>query len=63
MADKDRRHEAANMTEHKVMKTIEHIIDESGDYLTHDEVEKLACCWKIIKDIYAGMTYAKQVSA
>ena len=60
MDHKEMRHNIAEMTEHKVLKTIEHVIEESGEHLTFDEIEKLDHLWHIIKDIYAGMTYAKQ---
>lgn len=62
MEHKEMRHNIAEMTEHEVLKTIEHILSESGEHLTHDEIEKLNCAWHVIKNIYASMTYAKQVS-
>ena len=62
MDHKEARHNAAEMTEHKVIATVEHILNEAGDHLTSDELEKLCHCWKIEKEIYAAMTYAKQVS-
>jgi len=63
MDHKEARHNAAEMTEHKIIQTVEHIINEAGEHLTCDELEKLMMCWKIEKEIYAAMTYAKQVSA
>lgn len=62
MDHKEQRHNAAEMTEHKVLMTIEHILSEADEHLTCDELEKLDRAWHIIKNIYAGMTYAKQSS-
>lgn len=60
MDHKETRHNHAEMTEHKVLKTIEHVLENAGERLTLDEVEKLDHCWNTIKNIYASMTYAKQ---
>lgn len=61
MDHKEMRHNVAEMTEHKVLKTVEHIIDEAGDHLDSSELEKLDKCWHIVKNLYSAMVYAKQV--
>lgn len=42
------RNRAAEKTEEKVLKTVDHIIEESNGHLDSEELDDLKDCWKIL---------------
>ena len=42
------RTRAAERTEEKVLKTVDHILEESNGHLDSDELDDLKDCWKIL---------------
>lgn len=42
------RTRAAEKTEEKVLKTVDHILEESNGHLDSDELDDLKDCWKIL---------------
>lgn len=42
------RNRAAEKTEEKTLKTIEHILEDSNGHLDSQELDDLKDCWKII---------------
>lgn len=38
----------AERTLEKVLQTVSHILEDADKHLTHDEVDELKDCWKII---------------
>lgn len=38
----------AERSTEKVLQTISHIIEDADTHLTHEEIDKLKDCWKVI---------------
>lgn len=42
------RNRAAEKTEEKVLRTVDHILEESNGHLDSEELDDLKDCWKIL---------------
>lgn len=54
------RKNQAELTEHKVLKTIAYVLDNANEHLTCDELDKLNKCWHALKNVHKVLFMCKQ---